>query len=88
VALNHAIECEVAHTWVSFVTAEEIGRSSRLREERRRGRLRRSDREIVLGTVSIIAEARWLVRLSAALTVLAALLTVNGFFFVVELPLA
>ena len=42
---------------------------------------------IVLGAVSIVAEARWLVQLSAALTVLAALLTVNGFFLLVELPL-
>jgi Domain of unknown function (DUF4337) len=42
---------------------------------------------IVLGAVSIVAEARWLVRLSAALTVLAALLTLNGFFLLVELPL-
>jgi hypothetical protein len=42
---------------------------------------------IVLGAVSIVAEARWLVGLSAALTVLAVLLTVNGFFLVVALPL-
>ena len=42
---------------------------------------------IVLGAVSIVAEARWLVQLSAALTVLAALLTLNGFFLLVELPL-
>jgi hypothetical protein len=42
---------------------------------------------IVLGAVSIVAEARWLVRLSAVFTVLAALLTLNGFFLFVELPL-
>ena len=42
---------------------------------------------IVLGAVSIVAEARWLVQLSAVLTVLAALLTLNGFFLLVELPL-
>jgi len=42
---------------------------------------------IVLGAVSIVAEARWLVRLSAAFSVLAVLLTVNGFFLLVELPL-
>jgi hypothetical protein len=41
---------------------------------------------IVLGAVSIVAEARWLVKLSAVLTVLAALLTLNGFFLLVELP--
>ena len=42
---------------------------------------------IVLGAVSIVAEARWLAGLSAMLTVLAALLTLNGFFLLVELPL-
>jgi hypothetical protein len=42
---------------------------------------------IVLGTVSIVAEARWLVGLSGVLTALAVLLTLNGFFLVVELPL-
>jgi hypothetical protein len=42
---------------------------------------------IVLGAVSIVAEARWLVGLSAVFTVLAVLLTVNGFFLLVELPL-
>ena len=42
---------------------------------------------IVLGAVSIVAEARWLVRLSAGFTVLAVLLTVNGFLLLVELPL-
>jgi hypothetical protein len=42
---------------------------------------------IVLGAVSIVADARWLVQLSAALTVLAALLALNGFFLVVEPPL-
>jgi hypothetical protein len=41
---------------------------------------------IVLGAVSIVAEARWLVQLSAVLSVLAALLTLNGFFLFVELP--
>ena len=41
---------------------------------------------IVLGAVSIVAEARWLVQLSAVLTVLAVFLTLNGFFLVVELP--
>jgi hypothetical protein len=35
----------------------------------------------------IVAEARWLVQPSAVLTVLAALLTLNGFFLLVELPL-
>jgi Domain of unknown function (DUF4337) len=42
---------------------------------------------IVLGAVSIVAEARWLVQLSGVLTVMAALLTVNGFFLFVELPI-
>jgi Domain of unknown function (DUF4337) len=42
---------------------------------------------IVLGAVSIVAEARWLVKLSGILTVLAVLLTVNGFFLLVELPI-
>ncbi len=42
---------------------------------------------IVLGAVSIVAEARWLVKLSGAVTVLAVLLTVNGFFLLVELPI-
>jgi hypothetical protein len=42
---------------------------------------------IMLGAVSIVAEARWLVGLSAALTLLAALLTLNGSFLLVELPL-
>jgi len=42
---------------------------------------------IVLGAVSIVAEARWLVKLSGVLTVMAALLTVNGFFLLVELPI-
>ncbi len=42
---------------------------------------------IVLGTVSIVADARWLVGLSGVLTALAVLLTLNGFFLVVELPL-
>jgi hypothetical protein len=42
---------------------------------------------IVLGAVSIVADARWLVGLSALLTVLASLLTLNGFFLLVELPL-
>jgi hypothetical protein len=42
---------------------------------------------IVLGAVSIVADARWLVQLSAVLTVLAVLLTLNGFFLLVELPL-
>jgi hypothetical protein len=42
---------------------------------------------IVLGAVSIVAEARWLVTLSGGLTVLAVLLTVNGFFLLVELPI-
>ena len=42
---------------------------------------------IVLGTVSIVAEARWLVGLSGVLSVVAVLLTLNGFFLVVELPL-
>jgi Domain of unknown function (DUF4337) len=42
---------------------------------------------IVLGAVSIVAEARWLVKLSGAVTALAILLTVNGFFLLVELPI-
>jgi hypothetical protein len=42
---------------------------------------------IVLGAVSIVAEARWLVTLSGALAVLAVLLTVNGFFLFVELSI-
>jgi Domain of unknown function (DUF4337) len=42
---------------------------------------------IVLGAVSIVAEAQWLVRLSAVLTALATLLTLNGFFLLVALPL-
>ena len=42
---------------------------------------------IVLGAVSIVAEARWLVYLSGVFTVLAVLLTLNGFFLLVELPL-
>ena len=42
---------------------------------------------IVLGAVSIVAEAPWLVKLSAAVSVLAMLLTVNGFLLLVELPL-
>jgi hypothetical protein len=42
---------------------------------------------IVLGAVSIVADARWLVGLSAVLTVVASLLILNGFFLVVELPL-
>jgi hypothetical protein len=41
---------------------------------------------IVLGAVSIVAEAPWLVKLSGAVTVLAALLTLNGFLLLVELP--
>jgi hypothetical protein len=43
---------------------------------------------IVLGAVSIVAEAPWLVKLSGALSVLAVLLTLNGFFLLVELPIA
>jgi hypothetical protein len=42
---------------------------------------------IVLGAVSIVAEARWLVMLSSVLTVLAVLLTLNGFLLLVELPI-
>jgi Domain of unknown function (DUF4337) len=42
---------------------------------------------IVLGAVSIVAEAPWLVKLSSALTVLGVLLTINGFFLLVELPM-
>jgi Domain of unknown function (DUF4337) len=42
---------------------------------------------IVLGAVSIVAEAPWLVKLSGAVTVLAVLLTLNGFLLVVELPI-
>jgi Domain of unknown function (DUF4337) len=42
---------------------------------------------IVLGAVSIVAEAPWLVKLSGVLTVLAVLLTVNGFLLLVELPI-
>jgi hypothetical protein len=41
----------------------------------------------VLGAVRIVAEARWLLHLSAVLTVLAARLTLKGFFLLVELPL-
>jgi hypothetical protein len=41
---------------------------------------------IVLGAVSIVAEAPWLVKLSGAVSVLALLLTINGFLLVVELP--
>jgi hypothetical protein len=41
----------------------------------------------VAGAVGIVAETRWLMRLSAALIVLAALLTVSGFFLLVGLPL-
>ena len=42
---------------------------------------------IVLGAVSIVAEARWMVGLSGVLSALAVLLTLNGFFLLVELPL-
>jgi hypothetical protein len=42
---------------------------------------------IVLGAVSIVADARWLVGLSSVLTALAVLLTLNGLFLLVELPL-
>ena len=42
---------------------------------------------IVLGAVSIVAEAPWLVRLSGALTAVAVLLTINGYFLLVHLPL-
>jgi Domain of unknown function (DUF4337) len=42
---------------------------------------------IVLGAVSIVAEAPWLVKLSGAVTALAVLLTVNGFFLLIELPI-
>jgi Domain of unknown function (DUF4337) len=41
---------------------------------------------IVLGAVSIVAEARWLVKLSGILAALAVLLTINGIFLLVELP--
>lgn len=41
---------------------------------------------IVLGAVSIVAEAPWLVKLSGAMTALAVLLAINGFFLFVELP--
>ena len=41
---------------------------------------------IVLGAVSIVAEARWLVLLSGVLTVLAVVLTLNGYFPFFELP--
>jgi hypothetical protein len=41
----------------------------------------------VLGTVSMVAEARWLVRLSGVLTALAVLLILNGFFLLVGLLL-
>jgi hypothetical protein len=53
----------------------------------RRGRLGGSDGEIVLGAISVVAEARWLVQLTAVFALLAALLTLNGFFLLVELPL-
>jgi Domain of unknown function (DUF4337) len=43
---------------------------------------------IVLGAVSIVAEAPWLVRLSGAVTAAAVLLTINGFLLLVELPFA
>jgi hypothetical protein len=42
---------------------------------------------IVLGAVSIVAEAPWLVKLSGAVTAAAVLLTINGFLLLVELPL-
>jgi Domain of unknown function (DUF4337) len=42
---------------------------------------------IVLGAVSIVAEASWLVKLSGAVTALAMLLTLNGFLLLVELPI-
>jgi Domain of unknown function (DUF4337) len=42
---------------------------------------------IVLGAVSIVAEAPWLVKLSGAVTAAAALLTINGFLLLVELPI-
>lgn len=42
---------------------------------------------IVLGSVSIVAASRPLVRLSAALAVAATLLMINGYFLFVELPL-
>lgn len=41
---------------------------------------------IVLGSVSIVAASRPLVRLSAAIAVLATLLMANGYFLLVELP--
>lgn len=41
---------------------------------------------IVLGSVSIVAASRPLVRLSGAIAVLATLLMVNGYFLLVELP--
>jgi hypothetical protein len=41
---------------------------------------------IVLGSVSIVAASRPLVRLSAAIALLATLLMVNGYFLLVELP--
>lgn len=41
---------------------------------------------IVLGSVSIVAASRPLVRLSGAIAVLATLLMVNGYFLLLELP--
>ena len=42
---------------------------------------------IVLGSVSIVAASRILVKLSGALAVVASLLMVNGYFLIVHLPL-
>jgi hypothetical protein len=42
---------------------------------------------IVLGAVSIVAEAPWLVKLSGAVTAVAVLLTINGFLLLMELPI-
>jgi hypothetical protein len=42
---------------------------------------------IVLGSVSIVAAARWLLGLGLGLGVLATLLMLNGFFLLVSLPL-
>jgi hypothetical protein len=41
----------------------------------------------VLGSVSIVAASRPLVKLSGALAVLATLLMINGYFLLVALPL-
>ncbi len=41
---------------------------------------------IVLGSVAIVAGSWWLLGLSGILSILASLLTVNGFFLLVQLP--